>query len=196
MARRFADINRGPELQDAYNKLDDWRKLTRAQKKATYAAVAKPATERVKTERVIAYVRPFGTARDDIYYETTVPAAAQTGEGGALATLLRALASGRFVEIAPAGATDTIIDVPKFRFARIRASQKATGTTAVQEGAVSRLTGRPYKRVRTNSMQINFGKSAAQSDYFAAVKAIMALPDYNTFNNTPGNSISFKPEGS
>lgn len=191
MGSRFGDIQRGPELQDAYNKLDAWRKLPTAQKKAAYAAVAKPAADRVKTERVIVWIQPFGASRDGIYYETKIPAAAQAGEGGTEATAVRALIDGRFTAAAPAGATDVIIEMPKFRFAQVRISRK----TGEVPNSVSRITGRPYKKIRTNSMSGSFGKNAAQNDYFAAVKAIKALPAYTNFANTAGNSISFRPEG-
>lgn len=193
MAAKYSDINRGPELQNLYNKLQDWRKLDPAEKRTLYRSVAKPATERVKTEFAQSWIRPFSAARDDIYYETQIPATTQTGEGQDVATLIRTLLAGRFTETAPAGATDTLIVIPKFSFAKVRVSRR-TGD-AGNENAVSRLTGKPYTRWRSNSMQGNFGKSATQSDYYESIKTIKALSAYTTFNNVRGNTISFKPEG-
>lgn len=194
MARRFSDIERGPELAAEYEKLQDWRKLPKAQKKALYTGVKKADTNRVKTERGKAWVIPFGAARTDIFYETRNPIAAQEGQGQALATLLRTLATGRVTEISPTGATATIIEMTKFQFAQIRASTKST--QAAVPTATSRITGRPYNRVYKDAMSINFGQLAAGDDYFTAVKLIKANSAYSTFANVKGNSISFKPEGS
>lgn len=193
MAAKYSDINRGPELQNLYNKLQDWRKLDPVQKQAAYRAVAKPAAERVKTEYVKSWIRPFSAARDDIYYETKIPAGTQTGEGQDVATLIRTLLAGRFTETAPAGATDTLIVIPKFSFAKVRVSRR-TGDTG-NANAVSRLTGKPYTRWRSNSMSGNFGKSATQSDYYESVKEIKGLAAYKTFDDVRGNTINFKPEG-
>lgn len=199
MAAKYSDINRGPALNDAYNKLESWRKLDPAAKRNAYNGVKKPAAERVITERVLAWIQPFGATKDGIYYETRVPAANQTAEGGvggagqAVASLLLALIAGRFSPTAPAGATDVIIEIPKFQFAQVRASQR-TGTS--NPNAVSRLTGRPYTRWRSESMVANFGKSASQTDFYAAVKAIKGLSQYTTFANAKGNTIGFRPEQS
>lgn len=193
MGAKYSDINRGPELQNLYNKLQDWRKLDPAQKRTLFQSVAKPKTERVLTEFAQSWIRPFSAAKNDIYYETQIPAAAQAGEGQDLATLIRTLLTGRFTQVAPALATDTLIVVPKFNFAKIRVS-KRTGDTG-NAAAISRITGKPYTRWRSNSMSGSFGKSLTQDDYYASVKEIKALADYSTFNNVRGNSISFRPEG-
>lgn len=199
MAAKYIDINRGPALNDAYNKLEAWRKLDPAAKRNAYNGVRKPAAERVNTERVIAWIQPFGATKDGIFYETRIPAANQTAEGGTggggqtVATLLLALIAGRFSATAPVGATDVIIDMPKFQFAQVRASER-TGTP--NPNAVSRITGRLYTRWRSNSMVASFGKSATQTDFYTAVKAIKGLTQYTTFANTKGNSIGFRPEQS
>lgn len=199
MAAKYSDINRGPALNDAYNKLESWRKLDPAAKRNAYNGVKKPPAERVITERVLAWIQPFGATKDGIYYETRVPAANQTAEGGvggagqAVATLLLALIAGRFSATAPAGATDVIIEIPKFQFAQVRAAQR-TGTA--NPNAVSRITGRPYTRWRSDSMSANFGKSATQNDFYESVKAIKALSQYTTFANAKGNTIGFRPEQS
>ena len=193
MAAKYSDINRGPELQNLYNKLQDWRKLDPAEKRTLYRSVAKPAAERVKTEFVTSWVRPFSAARNDIYYETQIPSVTQTGEGQDIATLIRTLLAGRFVQVAPAGATDTLIVIPKFSFAKVRVSKRAGDSGNVN--ATSRLTGKPYTRWRSNSMQGNFGKSDTQSDYYESVKTIKGLTAYTDFDNVRGNTISFRPEG-
>lgn len=194
MAAKYADINRGPELQNLYNKLQDWRKLDPLQKRTLYRSVAKPATDRVKTEYATSWVRPFTAAKNDIYYETQIPAAAQDATGQQEATLIRTLLAGRFTQIIPAGATDTVITVPKFKFAKLRISRRTTTGTG-DANAVSRITGKPYTRFRTNSMSGNFGKSDAQTDYFQAVRTIKGINEFSTFNDTKGNSITFRPEG-
>lgn len=190
---RFSDVERGPELAAEYEKLQLWRKMSKVEKKAAYATNKKTDTNRVVTERVPAYVIPFSASRPNIFYETFVPAATQTGQGGSLATLLRALANLRFATTAPADATDTIIEMSKFKFAQIRASTNSTQATKTT--AVSRFTGRPYKLVYKDAMTINFGQLAAGDDFYAAVKLMKAKTEYTAFTAVKGNSISFRPEG-
>lgn len=201
MASRFSDINRGPALKDAYDKLEAWRKLDPAAKRNAYNAVKKPAAARVNAERVKAYIQPFGATKEGIYYETKVPAVTQTAEDGVggggqeVATLLLALIANRFTSVAPAGATDVTIEIPKFRFAQVRASRRSTSAADKNVNAVSRLTGRPYTRYRSDSMSAPFGKGGGQTDYFAAVNAMKGIAAYNTFANVKGNTIGFRPEG-
>lgn len=188
---RFADINRGPELAKAYDALQDWRKLTKAEKKTRYNAVKK-TTARVKPERVIAYIVPFSAARPDIFLQTQVPAPTQTETGDAVAAIVRTLIATRFVTATPTAANDTIIKPPRgFSFAKVRATRNV-GTPNVN--AVSRLTGTPYTRISTESMSGNFGQVAGATNFEAASKAIKAITDYATFNNAPGQSIAIIPE--
>lgn len=190
MASRFSDINRGPQLAAEYDALQTWRKLSADAKKAAYNGVKKTSA-RVKPERATAYITPFSALRADIYYISSVPTATQTGTGDSCATILRALINGRYATTAPTGATDTVIKIPKFRFAHVRAST-TVGTPITT--AKSRFTQRPYTRISTESMTANFGQNTTDKDYFAAVKAMRALAAFNTFNDAAGNSISFRPE--
>lgn len=105
----YRDINRGPELNQAYEARQAWLKKTAAQKQAAYKTVAKSKTERVKPEKVPAYVQPFLLDKQNIWYETRGLSAAQTGAGSAVSAIARTIAGNRIVYVAPAGAADTIM---------------------------------------------------------------------------------------
>lgn len=191
MANRFSDINRGPALAKQYDALQDWRKLTPAERKLRYNAVKKTSA-RVKAEKVLAYIVPFSAARTDIYFETQVPGTTQTGTGDEVAAIVRTLINTRFAPAAPTGTTDTVIRPPRgFVFAKVRAT-RTVGTP--NPNAVSRITGNPYTRIATESMSGNFGQVAAANSFEEAVKAMKALPAYATFNNAAGQAIAITPE--
>jgi hypothetical protein len=186
------DISRGPELYKAYQAEQAWREKSREQKRTAYKAVAKPKTDRVKTERVIAYVAPFNTTRAGIYFQTRGIATAQTGAGAALAGTLRGVVAARVLYDPPTGATDTILVVPKYRFAHLELKEKIGDTYE----AKSRKTDMPYDGQRSNSVSTPFGKLAADANYQEAVQALKDNADLKRFVAAKvGNKFYFKPEG-
>ena len=66
----YSDINRGPQLALEYEALQEWRRLTAAQKQQRYRTVAEPAADRVKTERIPGYVLPFASTNNSTYFIT------------------------------------------------------------------------------------------------------------------------------
>lgn len=189
---RYSDINRGPELNEAYNTYQTWLKKTRAQKQTAYKAVSKPASDRVKVERTPGYILPFNSDNDKVYIETRIVADTQQGAGGTVAGIVRNLVADRVNKTLPTTGDVFGIDVPKFQFAKIYATLRTTTATNDSE---SRITGLPYKRHRSNSCSSAFGRKNATDDYSDAVKAIKAANEYKNFVATTGNSIGFSPEG-
>lgn len=190
---RFSDINRGPELNKAYEAMQTWRKKTADQKSAAYKTVAKAQTDRVKAERVPAYVRPFLLSADNVYYECRGLASAQAGAGANVAATARGILGTRILYEAPSGATDTIIDsIRRYRFAKITLSQR---TGNADDNAKSRMTGRPYTRYRSDNVSSPFGRTAADVNYQAAVADLKGTATYRSFIATTGNRIGFTPEG-
>jgi hypothetical protein len=189
---RYGDINRGPELNKAYIERQEWLQKTADQKQAEYRRVSKPRTDRVKPERVPAYVRPFNVTREGIYYEARGLSPTQTGAGSNVAGVARTIVDRRLIYDAPTAATDTIINVPRYRFAKITLSQR-TGNG--DENAKSRITGRPYTRYRTDNVSSPFGKLEADVNYQDAVQELKDTQPYKTFVASAGNSIGFTPEG-
>jgi hypothetical protein len=189
---RYTDIQRGPELNKAYEEYQDWLKKTADQKATAYKGVAKAKTDRVKPEKIPAYLKPFNLTNENIFYETRGLREAQTGAGANVAGTARTLAGTRIVYASPTGATDVVIYVPRYRFAKITVSQR-TGNP--DENAKSRITGRPYTRYRTDNVSTPFGKLDADINYQDVVQTIKAQAAYKNFVAAPGNRIGFTPEG-
>lgn len=189
---RYSDINRGPELQDAYEKYQLWLKKSRAEKKAAYKTVAKAVTDRVKVERTFGYILPFNSENNNVYLQARVIATAQTGTGSTTANKARDLVSDRFKDAPPAGTNDQVFTVNEFKFAKIIVSER---TTTAENESPSRITGDTYKRHRSNNVSCLFGRKDTTDEYSAAVKEIKAKAAYKTFVLATGNRIGFKPEG-
>jgi hypothetical protein len=189
---RYSDINRGPELQDAYEKYQEWLKKSRAAKKAAYKTVAKPAADRVKVERIVGYVLPFNSDNDKVYLETRIISDTQTGAGSDVAGTVRELVDDRALKVLPT--TDGIqsFQGENYRFAKIIASKR---TTTATDDSESRITGDTYKRHRSNNVSSPFGRKTATDNYSDAVKAIKAIAAFKTFAGAIGNHIGFKAEG-
>jgi hypothetical protein len=189
---RYNDINRGPELNKAYIERQEWLQKTADQKQAAFKSVAKPRTDRVKPERIPAYVRPFNQTRDGIFYECRGLSPTQTGAGSNVAGTARTIVGARIEYDAPSGATDTVIDIKRYRFAKITLSQR-TGNG--DENAKSRITGRPYTRYRSDNVSSPFGKLGADVNYQDAVQELMDTAPYKAFVAAVGNQAGFTPEG-
>lgn len=189
---RYSDINRGPELNEAYESYQTWLKKSRAQKQTAYKSVAKPVADRVKTERVPGYILPFNSDNDKVYIETRIIAATQQGAGSNVANAVRGLATSRVASDLPTTGDVFGINVPKFQFAKIYGTLRTTTATTDSE---SRITGLPYKRHRSNSCSSPFGRKNATDTYSNAIKEIKAESGFKSFVQTIGNSIGFSPEG-
>ncbi|MBC1238706.1 hypothetical protein [Nostoc sp. 2RC] len=189
---RYSDISRGPELQDAYEKYQEWLKKSRAAKKAAYKTVAKPAADRVKVEREPGYILPFNSTNDKVYLETRVIHTAQAGQGSATANTARGLISDRFKAAPPTGEGDQTFPIDNYKFAKIILSQRTTTATTESE---SRITGDTYKRHRSDNVSGPFGRKSSTDEYSAAVKEIKNKNEFKTFVAVIGNRIGFTAEG-
>jgi hypothetical protein len=188
----YRDIMRGPELEDAYEKLLVWQRKTRAQKKAAYREVAKAKAQRVATERVDGYILPFNSKSNTIYLETRILADTQTGVGSDTANVVRGLIDDRALKNAPASAGVQTMPVPKYTFAKIIASER---TTTATDETPSRKTETPYLRHRSNNVSSPFGRKDAGDSYPAAVFEIRAKAAFRSFEQAKkGNRIGFAPE--
>ncbi|OCQ98960.1 hypothetical protein BCD64_23260 [Nostoc sp. MBR 210] len=188
---RYSDINRGPELQDAYDKYQLWLKKSRAEKKAAYKTVSKPAANRVKVERTVGYILPFNSSNNNVYLEGRVISDNQTGQGAGTANTARGLINEYYKTTAPSGPGEVVFAVENYGFAKIIVSQRTETVTADSE---SRITGDTYKRHRSDNVSGIFGRKAAADNYSSVVADIKADAAFKTFVATVGNRIGFKPE--
>jgi hypothetical protein len=191
----YTDLNRGPQLAKEYDNYQKWLRKTADEKQAAYKAVAKPANERVKPERMPGYILPFNFNKPGIYFETNkLLRPTQTGRGGALAGIIRKIVGDkRISDTLPDATTNSSINIPKYNFAKIELTQRTSQTP--DENHKSRITGRPYPKYPTDSMSMPFGKAADDASYFDAITKMRKDPDFEPFDKAPGNSIRFTPEG-
>ena len=189
---RYGDINRGPELNEAYNSYQTWLKKTRAQKQQAYKTVAKPVADRVRVERIKGYILPFNGTNDKVYISARIIADTQQGAGGTVAGTIRGLVADRVNKTLPTTGDPFSLTVPRFEFAKISGTLRTQEATTDSE---SRITGIPYKRHRSNSASSPFGKKANTANYSDAIAEIRNAAAYKTFVQTIGNSIGFSPEG-
>lgn len=158
-----------------------------------YKTVAKPVAQRVKTERQDGYILPFNTESANVYLETRVLAAAQTGVGAATAGIVRDLVDNRFKTDIATIASAEKLRIPKFRFAKVIASER---TDVATEPTLSRKTDTPYLRHRSNNVSCPFGKATASDNYAAALEEIKAKSTFESFEKAKaGNRIGFTAEG-
>lgn len=190
---RFSDINKGPELADAYAKMQIWRAKSRAAKKTDYAAArSKPTTAR--WNRTEGYVLPFNLMAVTTFYQTQILAAAQTITPDRAVTAARTLA-GDFVAT-PLQLPTTgvgVIRVPKYTFAKIICSDRE-GTGVNKQ---SRMTDIPYKQYQTFGASSPIGRdrtAAATSQFAAVVASIKANAAYTAFIAQEGSRVSIIPE--
>lgn len=188
----YRDINRGPELKEAYDNLETWRRKSRAAKQAAYKTVAKPAAQRVKSERIPGFILPFNLTAADVYLETRILAANQTGVGSATGNLVQGLIDDRTFADVPAGPAVKSLSGKNYNFAKIIASER---TDVAETESESRKTGTPYKRHRSNNVSGVFGKKNAADTFFAAITEIKGKSAYDTFAEKVGNRIGFYAEG-
>lgn len=198
---RFSDIKRGPELAAAYTAYQAYLALPKEQKQAKYKAMN---VEKVVATRKDYYLQPFGGAAN-LYLvakfpvdtpapdtTTTADAAQQKETAPSLISTLKTAIGTRVQALAPTGATDIIIDPPKFKFARAILFQKGTGTPVATS---SRFTNIKYLRYQSKSVSAPFGKNGA-ADYFEAAAKDVAAACTTFVGAANGNRVSFVPQKS
>ena len=190
---RFSDINKGPELADAYAKMQIWRAKSRAAKRTDYiASRSKPTTARWQREK--GYILPFNSMGVTTFFETMLLDTTQTISPDRAAAAARNLASDFVVTLAQLPGTGvTTFKVPKYTFAKIMCSDR--DGTGVQKQ--SRLTDIPYLQYRTFGASSPIGRNQtapATSQFAAVVVSIKANAAYDGFLTQEGSRISIIPE--
>jgi hypothetical protein len=192
---KYSDINRGPELKEAYEKMKLWREKSREQKALAYKEVAKPSNQRVKVDRTTGYLLAFSHNKTNLFYEVKVLSDTQgAGTGSGTANIARGLVDTYFKTDPPAGATDVTVGPPRgFKPAKIILSERTQTETTTSN---SRMTNIPYLRHRTNNVSCAFGRVDADDTYTSVTAAIKAAAAYDTFDkgNDGKNRIGFTPE--
>lgn len=184
----FRDINRGPELKIAYDNLRLYEQKSRDEKAAAYKGATKNANK-ASHLRKKAYILPFD-AKAGQYLDARVLTATQDGTGKIPAELVADLTAGQFITELTTGQNS--FKAPKFKFARLIATQRTATATATTP---SRLTKNPYKHHTTVTASSPFGASSATQTYAEAAVLIMAKAKFEPFDTTPGNSLTFDPQG-
>lgn len=186
---KFSDINKAAELKEAYDKYKLWQAKTRVQKDAAFDLVNKADDKRVGVGKIRGYVLPFSTDGIVNHYPCQVIPNAPTGVGNETALIVKNLINDRFkLELA---ATDILIPVKKFRYAKLMASERVETATTKSK---SRFTDTPYKRHQSNNLSCSFGRTAENESYHAAIKDIAKKTAFGTFAATKGNRIGFVAE--
>lgn len=196
---RFSDIQRAAELQAAAVALAQWQALDRAAKKAAYATATQGNGGRVKTQRIIGYIKPFGIlATDDVFLETLILGTGTptvvTGEETA-ADMVGVLvpAIGPMVKATKAD-TDIAFPNKKFKFAKVSIKNK---TTQGGSQKTSRFTKNTYTAYPSQTVSAPFGQSTTNDSFEKAADAIGSNGNLVTWLNAEGafkRSIRFVPQ--
>lgn len=193
---RFSDINRADELKAAAVKLDLWRKLDTAAKKAAYAAAtAVGGGKRANRASKVAFVQPFG-ASDRLWFETKIlapqsesaaPGANEESVGSLITAILTAVNPGVFAAL-PTGGNNMSVQMKKIKLAKVRLTER----TGAGIPTTSRMTGRPYTKFNSNTVSCPFGKGGT----FSGEATARGLIRTALLGATPGGkSVGFSPQG-
>lgn len=195
MGSRYSDINRAEQLMAAKTKLDAWRKLDAAAKSAAYKAAR--VGLKVNVGSSPGYIKPFGETTDNFFWEAkllAVPTASPKPDveenNNGLITNVRAavIGAGGAVETKPTGANIIVKRAKKIQLARVVVSlPKATS-----KATTSRMTGRPYTLVETDTVSCPFGQGASPNNVEAAVQAAIRAA---LKTSQPTARVTFKPQG-
>jgi len=192
---RFSDINRADELKLAATALNLWRGRSRAEKAALYAtATAVGEGKRLNRGSKIAFIQPFG-APDNFWYETKVLApatASPTAKEENVPSLIAAVVSAvqpYISAVLPVGPTNMATTAKKIQFAKVMCTEKGTATFPT----TSRMTGRPYVKMNSNTASCPFGAIALLATQPVVVKIIRTT----LMPATPvaGRSVGFTSQG-
>lgn len=191
------DIDRGPELNEAYLARNTWRQKSRAAKRTDYAA-NRATLARAKWNRNTGYVIAFNFESASLLVEVEILDATQSGTGSNSADTARNLASDYVYTEAqvPTGPpAPNLVKLNNFKPAKIITSTRTSQTGVPQE---SRVTGLPYLQYPTVSASSPIGRNRTTpaGDFGAVRAAIIANAAYAAFKNgAAGNRISILPEG-
>jgi hypothetical protein len=190
---RYADINRAEELMAAKTKLEAWRKLDAAAKKAAYTAARLGL--KVNVGWGWGYIKPFGEA-GNFFWEakllaipTAAPKPDKEENNNTLVTNVRTavVAAGAALETKPTAANTVVKRAKKIQLARVICTQPKTQT----KNTVARTTGIPYTLVESDTVSCAFGRTEAAE----AEKAVQDGIRTALKTSQPTARISFKPQG-
>lgn len=188
---RYSDINKGPELAEAYKNLQAYRAKTRAQKQSEYNTASYGT--RYKYDREPQYIQPFsGLAAKKIYLLVNAPASTVNGEAKAARDATMGSNGKRLLEETLSGITNPVkVKIPGFKYAKVICT-KRSATARTQN---SRMTGTKYQQYQVDSGSCPFGQNGTATDNFndAVTELRLAL---KTFSETPNQSIRIVPERS
>lgn len=191
---RYNDLNRAEKLMAAKNKLEAWRKLDAATKSANYKAARLGLKLNVGWQW--GYIKPFGET-GNFFWEarilavpTAAPKAGIEENNNSLITNVRnaVLASANIVIEKPTTANTSIKRAKKIQFARVLCSVPKTQT----KPAISRITGRPYTLVESDTASCAFGQGATTGTTEVVAKGLI---QQSLKGLQPTERISFKPQG-
>lgn len=192
---RYRDIERAEELMAAKTNLEAWRKLNNAAKSTAYKTARLGL--KVNVGYSIGYIKPFGESSDNFYWEGKVLAVptdppktdAEENSNGLITSVRSAVAAaGGFAETKPTG-TNVITKVAKkIQFARVLCTQPKSG----RRNTTSRMTGRPYLLVETDTVSCPFGQSAAPNNVEQAVRQAIRTA---LKTSLPTARVSFRSQG-
>lgn len=196
---RFSDILRADELKAAKDKYELWLRLDRAAKQAAYNAAVGDHKRLNRASRV-GFVQPFG-APEKFWYKTKVlappsetpePSTKEENDAALITALLTAVSptaiTGYVLGSVPSSAGNMSSEAKKIQFAKVRLTERS-GTG--EPGKLSRMTGLPYTKYRTNTVSCPFGVDSAATDKSeqAARKALRAAL------TAPNRFVGFTPQG-
>lgn len=207
MARRFGDILKGPELQKAYTEYTKYLALDRTGKRKAYATNLTDQQKVVITKTEPIAIRPFLNDRAKFYLLTKRPKEAMASKisldpqkgtkslsadskaATAITNINAILGSDYFLGVIPNAADDVVLDMAKYRFARMIYT---TGADTFKSKE-SRFTKRQYLSRDTSSVSHPFGRGeAADKNTFAEVVKLLTVAA--KAKKGPNDRISFKPE--
>lgn len=192
---RYGDINRAEELMAAKTKLEAWRRLDAAAKRTAYAAARLGL--KINVGSSLAYIKPFGEGSDNFYWEakildvpTAAPKPTKEENNNTVITNVRTAVTGAgaVVIAKPSGPSITFKRAKKIQFARVVCTVPKTQT----KDAISRITGKPYTLVETDTVSCPFGQSAAPNNVEKAVQEAIRAAIKGTM---PTARVTFKPQG-
>ncbi|MEG4225534.1 hypothetical protein QUA35_06695 [Microcoleus sp. N9_B2] len=190
---RYADINRAEELMAAKTKLEAWRRLDAAAKRAAYQAARLGL--KINVGSSLGWIKPFGET-NNFYWETkilAVPTAAPKPEkeenNNSLITNVRTavIGAGAAADTKPTTANVSIKRARKIELARVL----CTVAKAQTKDAISRTTGKPYTLVETDTVSCAFGQTEGADNEKAVQDGIRAALKLTQSTAR----ISFKPQG-
>jgi hypothetical protein len=183
---RYSDINKAEELLAAKNKLEAWRKLDRAAKRAAYRAARLGLKVNVGSTQ--GYIKAFGEVSDNFYWQANLLAVPTNPPKPDVEENNNALITRGVTETKPTAANVTVKKAKKIEFARVICTLPKAQTRAT----TSRATGLPYTQVETDTVSCPFGQSTAPNNVEQAVREVIRTA---LKTSQPTARVTFKPQG-